>query len=270
MTIVALYVHLGNVKSQLKQAKEQHAQDTAKWEDVASQHQLIVSRLTLERDSLASKLKSMTTFEWAKQRLIEKEKAEPKKKPSNVVVLDLEATCCWQPGTQPADSTQEIIEIGAVRFVDGKQVDTFQIYVKPSINTTLSDGCTALTGITQEQIDAAPLFDEAIGKFITWAGANPWLVSWGHYDRQQLAIDCGRYGIDTRWLHRHTSIKHEYMRINKTRPMGVGAAIRKEGLKFEGRPHSGFDDAVNIAKIFNLYADRIKYTEQTSLTKHNK
>ncbi|CAK9100291.1 unnamed protein product [Durusdinium trenchii] len=65
------------------------------------------------------------------------------------VVLDFEATC-WEG--RHAD--QEIIEFPLV-LVDAKtltQVDEFRTYVRPEQNPTLSQFCTKLTGITQEQV----------------------------------------------------------------------------------------------------------------------
>lgn len=196
--------------------------------------------------------------------------------PNNIIVLDLEATCCWSNDNLPENAIHETIEIGAVRIINGKMDNVFQQYVKPKVNPILDIECTNLTGITQSTIDNAPSFPEALSAFMNWMNLNsdtieselPWLISWGHYDRFQLAQDCTRFNLDTNWLFRHTSLKHEYMRLNKSRrPVGLGKALRNENLVFDGRPHSGLDDAINISKIFNIYSDRLEYVKQTSITK---
>lgn len=66
----------------------------------------------------------------------------------------------------------EIIEfpIVLINLPERRIVDTFQTYIKPSINPILSDFCTELTGITQAQVDNAPTFPEALQL------VNDWLV----------------------------------------------------------------------------------------------
>ena len=67
--------------------------------------------------------------------------------PSDYIVFDLETT-----GLSPAYS--EIIEIGAVKIIDGKIEDIFQTYVK---NTSpIPEKITALTGITENDTKNAP------------------------------------------------------------------------------------------------------------------
>jgi len=173
-------------------------------------------------------------------------KEEQSKVPPRIVLFDLEATCCWDDAEKPADNIQEIIEIGAVLVVGGKIVDEFQTYVKPSVNLQLAKKCTGLTGITQAQVDSAPSIRDAISMFREWIGPDYWLGSWGHYDRHQLATDCERIGMEIEWLRRHTSIKHEYSKIVKLKaPIGLGGAIRKEGMKFDGRPHSALAEELH-------------------------
>ncbi len=40
--------------------------------------------------------------------------------PNNIIVLDLEATCCWSNDNLPENAIHETIEIGAVRIINGK------------------------------------------------------------------------------------------------------------------------------------------------------
>jgi inhibitor of KinA sporulation pathway (predicted exonuclease) len=75
-------------------------------------------------------------------------------------VLDFEATC--QESNK--DYTMEIIEFPVV-MIDTQPLlieSTFQMYVKPIINPTLSDYCTQLTGITQETVDSAYVFADVM------------------------------------------------------------------------------------------------------------
>lgn len=174
----------------------------------------------------------------------------------NYIVVDLEATC-WNPrGPRP----NEIIEIGAVCVDENQQiVGEFEQFVQPKIHPQLSEFCTELTSITQEMVDSAPTFPEVLELFQNWIknfGEDYLLCSWGHYDRVQFKNDCELHNISTKWLGSHISIKHQHGNIiHARRPMGMKAALRKEGLKLDGTHHRGIDDARNIAKIFLKYFD---------------
>lgn len=66
---------------------------------------------------------------------------------NSYVCIDLETT-----GLNP--KTDRIIEIGAVKVVEGRIADTFSTYVNPG--RKLEERIVELTGIAQEQVDDAP------------------------------------------------------------------------------------------------------------------
>ncbi len=68
-----------------------------------------------------------------------------------LIALDLETTGV-------SAKTDHIIEVGAVKFKGGEQVDTFSALVNPQ--RKLSSFIVGLTGITQEQVDAASDWDD--------------------------------------------------------------------------------------------------------------
>ena len=86
------------------------------------------------------------------------------------LVMDFEATCeagqrNWQ---------HEIIEFPAV-LVDsasGTVVAEFRSLVKPTERPKLTEFCTGLTTITQEQVDAAPELPEVLADFDRWLTAH--------------------------------------------------------------------------------------------------
>jgi len=78
-----------------------------------------------------------------------------------LIALDLETT-----GINA--KTDHIIEVGAVKFVGGEQVDTFSALVNP--HRRLSSFIVGLTGISQSEVDDAPDWDEikpAVAEFIS-------------------------------------------------------------------------------------------------------
>ena len=76
-------------------------------------------------------------------------------------VLDLETT-----GATAADC--EITEIGAVKYLGGELVGTFQTLVNPG--TAIPPFITVLTGITQAMVIEAPDIGEALPAFLEFIG----------------------------------------------------------------------------------------------------
>ena len=62
----------------------------------------------------------------------------------------------------------EITEIGAVKVIDGKISDTFEMLVKP--NQKISQKITDITVITNEMVNVKPPIDEVLPKFIEFIG----------------------------------------------------------------------------------------------------
>jgi inhibitor of KinA sporulation pathway (predicted exonuclease) len=114
-----------------------------------------------------------------------------------LVVLDVEATC-WKKGV--FSRKKETIEIGAVRLLRNRarsKWPEFQTFVRPRRLPRLSTFCRELTGITQEDVDAAPGFPEAMGLFLEWSQPleRVVLASWSRYDLWQLDLDLEAHGL---------------------------------------------------------------------------
>lgn len=78
-------------------------------------------------------------------------------------VIDFEATCIENGKIL----NQEIIEFPAVlvNACTMEQEFEFHSYVRPTHNPVLTDFCTSLTGISQQTVDAAPVFREVYDRF---------------------------------------------------------------------------------------------------------
>lgn len=176
-----------------------------------------------------------------------------------VCVTDLEATC-WED-KRPHDQLRvnEIIEIGSamISLRDMRVVSTYQSFVKPARSPQLSDFCTSLTSITQKDVDTAPSFEQVCGDWNKWvvsvAGGHSTVLfsSWGLYDYKQLIKDCAYYVVPFPFRGDHLNLK-EYvgMRMGWSRKgCGMGKALQRMGIKFEGRAHRGIDDAKMAAQI---------------------
>ena len=74
----------------------------------------------------------------------------------------------------------EMIQIGAVKLNEDRQiVDTFNQLIQPTCYHNLNPHIQKITHITQEQLDTAPLFEEAYSAFINWCGEDCVLLTWG-------------------------------------------------------------------------------------------
>lgn len=166
---------------------------------------------------------------------------------NHYLVVDLEATCDDAGAVPRADS--EIIEIGAV-LVDGhtlEPVEEFQTFVRPVVHPRLTRFCTELTSITQSDVAYAPTFAEVAPEL--WAfGQGALFCSWGNYDRNQLAMDAARAGVDMP-PGDHANLKAIWASVFGGRKVGMAGALARVGLAITGTHHRGIDDARNIARL---------------------
>lgn len=184
----------------------------------------------------------------------------------NYIIFDLEATC-WEGSSK--GSLSEIIEIGAVKLdKELNETDCFQSFVKPTQNTELSEFCTKLTNITQEDVSNAPYFDVAIHQFENWITHNTdyiYLFSWGKYDKNQILTEAnakGYAGNILQLLDKHHSLKHEFAAFRQIKLCGMASALHMLGIELKGIHHRGIDDAKNIAEIFKtVYPEWKEYID---------
>lgn len=180
------------------------------------------------------------------------------------LVIDLEATCD-NSGSVPRHE-MEIIEIGAV-LVDGhtlQPVEEFQTFVRPVRHPVLTAFCLELTSITQDEVDAAPGFVEAIGALerfmVKYArgGPPPLFCSWGNYDKGQFGLDARQHDVKLPFGRDHLNLKQAYsLALGTTKRFGMARALRRVGIVLEGTHHRGIDDARNIAKLLP-YAQQVE------------
>jgi inhibitor of KinA sporulation pathway (predicted exonuclease) len=176
-----------------------------------------------------------------------------------LIVVDFECTCERDQHNYP----NEIIEFPAV-LVDVRRgvVDreaSFHSYVKPWRNPTLTPFCTELTGIKQAQVDTAPDLQQVVKNFEQWfqdtipRGAKVVFATDGPWDFKNFIFN----GAILRDNVSFPTIFYEYIDIrttfarmfNKGDSIKLDAMLKRMKLRFEGRPHCGFDDAVNIARL---------------------
>lgn len=88
------------------------------------------------------------------------------RKALDFVALDLETT-----GLDPANDC--IIEIGAVKYIEGKRDGSFSAFVNPK--TAIPARITAITGIDDSMVAGAPPVEEALAQLFEFVGKMPLL-----------------------------------------------------------------------------------------------
>lgn len=175
---------------------------------------------------------------------------EPPFAPSHYLVIDLEATC--DEHDWPRDEA-EIIEIGATLVDAATLTETaaFQTFVRPVRRPQLTPFCTALTSITQAQVDAAPPYLDAIAALrrAVLPAPRPVFCSWGSFDERLFQAESARreapHPFEGHWNLKSAFTAHARTR----RRYGLKAALALAGLTFEGTHHRGLDDARNVARL---------------------
>jgi len=214
------------------------------------------------------------------------------------LILDVEATCLEGAGFH---WPSEIIEwpVCLMKWKADKSsshedqleiVDEFRSFVKPTWAPKLSAFCTNLTGITQTQVDSAPVFPSVLQSFEQFLVGNGlidpitgdrlvrfcWCTD-GPFDIQNFVMkQCFISNITMpEWLRGDVmDVRKAVICWSEGRPsgfrrmpqpkagekrksMGIPLQLKALGLtSFEGRQHSGVDDARNIARIVAELAKR--------------
>ncbi len=158
----------------------------------------------------------------------------------------------------------EIIEIGAVRLNDTYQeTDAFKTYVRPVI-TPVTERITELTGITNNMVEDAPDYAEAMDMFIGWCKDADVIYAWSENDLRQLNREkkLKSYenpalpGLTGRWR----DFQKEFARMLGTkRRIALSDAVFYLGEDFQGEEHDALWDARNTAEVFVLSKDEEKF-----------
>lgn len=165
---------------------------------------------------------------------------------------------------------QEVIEIGAVKLNDDFNViETFQTFVKPVFNPNIGKRCSALTHISQEDVDNEREFHKCINQFAAWIAESQEfnLYSWSDNDKLQILRECKEKNITSSI---NSMLKKHFIDLQKQYALLCGRAPHElislknaaESLQIPFiQHHRALEDAyiaANIlAEILGIWKDRI-------------
>jgi inhibitor of KinA sporulation pathway (predicted exonuclease) len=172
-----------------------------------------------------------------------------------ILVIDVESTCQENQNGKPQEEfISEIIEVGYT-VLDYKMNEIREkgsIIIKPE-RSVVTPFCTALTGHTQEAVDRGISWAEACETLQRdlISGGRLW-GSYGDYDRAMFVKMCQMYNVKYPMTPQHLNVK-ALSTVILGGVSGLGGTLSKLGMFFEGKQHSGRDDAYNVARILQHY-----------------
>ena len=170
-----------------------------------------------------------------------------------LIVLDFEATC-WPEGHRKAKD-HNIIEFPSVALsTQGEVLGEIEQFVKPVKCPIVSEFCTKLTTITQEQVDNGIPLREALNahRQFTHQFPNSVLVTCGDWDlKTMLPQDTKLNKFEApRYYRRWINLKEPFQKLYGVKgSASMKSMLSHLGLQLEGVHHRGIDDCRNIARI---------------------
>lgn len=104
----------------------------------------------------------------------------------NFIAFDLETT-----GT--VAGVDKIVEIGAVRYIQGQPEATYSTLVNPQ--KSMPAGATAVNGITDDMLVGKPLIENLLDSFTEFCGDYPLVAHNAPFDTQFLKVDILKHEI---------------------------------------------------------------------------
>ena len=172
------------------------------------------------------------------------------------VVFDLETTGF-------SATSDQIIEIGAVKVVDGKICDRYSSFVKPTIS--IPERITELTGITDDMVKAAPEIETALSEFMEFAKGSILVAHNAGFDYGFIRKKGKSLGLSTEFTVVDT--------VNTARLLLPDLARYTldrlaKALKLPSfNHHRAVDDAEETAMIFERFVEMLEKKEIDNLDK---
>jgi len=184
----------------------------------------------------------------------------------NYIVFDLE----WNqsPGGKRWSNSRlpfEIIEIGAVKVIEGKIVDRFSTFVNP--REPIPFEIEQLTSISDEMVIDAPVIEDILPKFLEFCEGCVLIAHNASFDAGFIQENCRRMGIDTDFTVGDTVAMARILlpALNKFKLDTVAKALN---ISLDHH-HRAVDDAACTAEIFVKFIQMFKDKDAFDLDQVN-
>ena len=159
-----------------------------------------------------------------------------------------------------------IIEIGAVKVVNGEIVDRFSTFVNPE--RPIPFEITGLTGITDEMVMGAPAIGTVLPQFLEFAGDGVLVAHNAGFDVGFIEQNCREQGLNDRFIYVDTVALARVLlpTLSKYKLNIVAKALN---ISLENH-HRAVDDAGATAEIFVKFVEMLKKDQVTTLKEVNR
>ncbi len=183
------------------------------------------------------------------------------------VVVDLETT-----GLDP--ETNKIIEIGAIRYEDGKEVDALEQLVNPG--TPIPEFITRLTGIRDEDVADQPKIDEVFSRLEQFIGEAAFVGQQVNFDASFLEYYYrSKHNDFDKW--ENQALRFKYLKNFRLDTLFIARILLPFQDKFKleelaaffgynlENAHKAVEDARATAHVFLHLLDRVLAVDNTNL-----
>lgn len=188
---------------------------------------------------------------------------QPSSPPTYLAVLDFEATCADKNIDVGWDAAkQEIIElpVALLSVAERKVIATFESFVRPTQQPKLTAFCTALTTITDADLEGQPEITEVIERLHTWLDAH------GVNAENTCVATCGDWDLKTMWprqvklvpalaarspeiFRTWCNLKVVFQKHTGMKATGMIPMLERMGITHQGTHHRGIDDVRNLCAL---------------------
>jgi DNA polymerase-3 subunit alpha (Gram-positive type) len=171
----------------------------------------------------------------------------------SIVVLDFETT-----GLNPY--SDRIIEVGAVKLVDGQICDSFSTLVNPGV--PLSQEITNITGIKDAMLIDAPKAEKALEGLMAFAGVSPLAAHNAKFDMSFLRAELKRMGktLDASQLDTLAFAQRLYPQLRSYR---LSALCKALGVQLKNAHRAVHDATATAQCLARMLADAREKGAQT-------
>lgn len=183
---------------------------------------------------------------------------------TDIVVIDLEATCPAEDQGNNSVERSSIIEIGAVRLDRRSlvEVDAFSELVQPE-DHPIVPFITEITNISPGMVENKDTFDKVGARFCEWYGPRnkAMIAAFGaYYDIPLLRKECARYGLDYRtsiaggaFDLRAVATVWLAMNGHRTSGLTLGSILEKMDIAGRFTAHRAVEDARAAAAVLQVF-----------------
>lgn len=148
----------------------------------------------------------------------------------------------------------KIIEIGAVKVVNGKITDRFSAFVNPK--RPIPFEITQLTGITDEMVLHSPEIESVLPEFLAFAGEGILVAHNAGFDVGFIEQNCRKQGIEPSFVYVDTVAMARVLLPALSR-YKLNVVAKALGISLENH-HRAVDDAAATAEIFVKFVEMLK------------